>query len=161
MASDPIAYMPMLKPGDPLEVLDALDGLGVRVGLDRQTGKLRVRPVPVPDAARELLLSNRALVHAVLLGAETGHSWARCSVCGEGRMAQAGRTPACSMTPGCEGRHVTEKKEQSGDVSKVDTRTDSMAEAAPDPTVGNTRHLEDSITVDELVLPDFEKRSDS
>lgn len=111
--------MPTLKPGDPIEVLDQIEDLGVTVRLDRQTGKLRVRPVPVPDAARELLVANKPLIHAVLLGAETGHSWARCDVCGEARMMQAGRTPPCAMTPACEGHHVAEKKETTE--SKVDT----------------------------------------
>jgi hypothetical protein len=142
------------KPGDPIAALDLLDDLGVTVRLVRQTGKLRVRPRPVPALARELLQANRALIHAVVLGRETGHAWARCDECGEGRMVRTGATPRCAMTPGCEGRHVAEGKETSDAVSAVGT-TDTMAEAAPGPTVGTTRHLDDGIQVEELVFPDF------
>src|SRR5215203_2817194 len=95
----------LFAPGDPLETLELLDEFGVSVVLDDVTGELRARPVPVPAVARELIQANRELLHAVLVGERTGHTWARCGQCGEGRMAQFGRTTRCAMTPGCEGHH--------------------------------------------------------
>jgi hypothetical protein len=39
------------------------------------------------------------------------HVWAACDVCGEGIMRAKGAGPKkCVITPGCEGRHVAEKK---------------------------------------------------
>jgi hypothetical protein len=95
----------MFAPGDPLETFDTLRDMGVTVILDRPTGQLHVRPRPVPALAAELIRSNRALVHAVLLGAHTGHVWARCDQCGEGMMRKKGAGPRrCVMTPGCTGK---------------------------------------------------------
>jgi hypothetical protein len=103
----------LFAPGDPLETLEFLDELGVTVVLDDVSGELRARPVPVSALGRELITSNRALLHAVLHGASTGHEWARCDFCGEGRMVQSGRAARCAMTPGCEGSHDARQKEMS------------------------------------------------
>ena len=92
--------------GDPVETLEFLEEIGVTLILDQLTGQLRVRPRPVPAIACELVMANRTLIHAVLLGARTGHVWARCDECGEGRMVQAGRVSRCAMTPGCTGRYL-------------------------------------------------------
>jgi hypothetical protein len=95
----------LFAPGDPVETLQLLDELGVTVILDRPTGQLHARPVPVPPVVRELIMVNRPLLHAVLTGKRTGHAWARCDECDEGRMVQTSRVPRCAMTPGCKGRH--------------------------------------------------------
>jgi hypothetical protein len=109
--------------GDPLETLELLTELGVTVTLDQQTGQLRARPRPVPALARELIAANRALVHAVLLGAEgrrygykdpagkarsktLRHVWMRCDECNEGVMREkSAGAKKCVITPNCEGKH--------------------------------------------------------
>jgi hypothetical protein len=90
---------------DPLDVLDFLQTVGLTVTLDRPTGQLHVRPRPVPDLERDMIRANRALLHAVLLGAHTGHAWFRCDECGAGMMRKksAGQRK-CAFTPGCKGR---------------------------------------------------------
>jgi hypothetical protein len=90
---------------DPLDVLDYLQSRGLTVTLDRPTGQLHVRPRPVPDLERDLIRTNRALLHAVLLGVHTGHAWFRCDECGEGMMRKksAGQRK-CAFTPRCDGR---------------------------------------------------------
>jgi hypothetical protein len=90
---------------DPIDILDYLQSVGVTVTLDRPTGRLHVRPRPVPARERELIISNQALLHAVLVGPHTGHAWVRCDECGAGMMRKksAGQRK-CAVTPGCEGR---------------------------------------------------------
>jgi hypothetical protein len=95
---------------DPLVALELLDDLGVTLVLDDVTGELRARPVPLPAGAREVIRANRVLLHTVLMGERTGHVWARCDVCGEGRMTQSGRAARCAMTAGCPGHHDPKKK---------------------------------------------------
>lgn len=92
---------------DPVDVLDLLSSMGVTVTLDRPRGELHVRPRPLPELARELVRSNRALLHAVLYGAYTDYVWARCYECGEGLMRPKNKKlRPCAITPHCEGRHI-------------------------------------------------------
>jgi hypothetical protein len=111
----------LFAPGDPLETLELLDELGVTVTVE--AGRLRARPRPVPALARELITANRALIHAVLQGAEghrygykdsagkarsktLRHAWMRCDVCGEGVMREkSAGAKCCVITHGCEGKH--------------------------------------------------------
>jgi hypothetical protein len=77
---------------DALELLASLERDGVTVELHRPTGKLRVRPVPVPVSARELLQSHRELLVEHLNDAEqllagmvdTVYEARECNGCGKG-----------------------------------------------------------------------------
>jgi hypothetical protein len=88
---------------DPLEVLDTVRRAGSSVRLAFDGRFVVAQP---STKVWSLLAANRALVHAVLLGARTGHAWGRCDQCRQGRLIRNGTTPRCSMTPGCAGRHV-------------------------------------------------------
>jgi hypothetical protein len=88
---------------DPLEVLDAVRRAGSSVRLAPDGRFVVAQP---SMKVWSLLAANRALLHAVLLGAQTGHVWGRCNRCGEGRLIRNGTSPRCVMTPGCEGRHL-------------------------------------------------------
>lgn len=91
---------------DPLDVLDGVSRAGSSVRLRPDNRLAMSRP---SIEAWSLVVSNRALVHAVLHGTRTGHAWGRCNHCGEGRMIRVVHTPRCAMTPGCEGRHIPEQ----------------------------------------------------
>lgn len=88
---------------DPLNVLDAVRCAGSNLSL-RPDGRLVMSRPSIN--AWSLVVANRPLVHAVLLGARTGHTWGRCDRCGEGRLIRSGTSHRCAMTPGCEGRHL-------------------------------------------------------
>jgi hypothetical protein len=125
-------------PGDPLQALELLEDMGVTVTLDRASGALHVRPRPLPEVARELVVTNRALLHAVLVGAHTGHVWAPCDQCGEGMMRKKSAGPRrCAITPGCEGRHQRtsalrrKKPEQSPPAQPAEPTKPTGADSAP------------------------------
>jgi hypothetical protein len=100
----------MLSTGDPVALLEVLDDMGVTVTLDRPTGQLHARPRPLPALAVEIIRTNRPLVHAVLLGAHTGHVWTCCDECGAGLMRRKSAKPRrCVFTPQCDGRHRSGK----------------------------------------------------
>jgi hypothetical protein len=81
----------MSRVGDPLDLLDLLVAEGCEVRR-RPDGKLTVRPLP--RWAPLVELSNWQLLAAVLAGRRTGHAWARCDGCKEGRMSGSGHVPA-------------------------------------------------------------------
>jgi hypothetical protein len=91
-----------VKAGDPLALLELLRSEDCDVQL--QDGRLELRP-----SQRWARLASRAswqLLTAVLIGAKTGHVWARCDTCGEGTMRPKSAGPKrCVMTPRCSGSH--------------------------------------------------------
>jgi hypothetical protein len=96
----PVFYVP----DDPQGTIEWLRPRGVNLGLTAD-GRLVGHPAPIPSWARFAVAWHRDAIVAILVGRRTGHVWARCDQCSEGRMVRAGASPGCALTPRCEGRH--------------------------------------------------------
>jgi hypothetical protein len=88
------------------EFVEHLAATGVEVGLG-DDGRLRLRgPAAAVEEAVAVLRTDARLatrIHWGVRGAETGHAWRACSVCGQEQLVYGNWRRRCGLTPRCDG----------------------------------------------------------